>query len=146
VFARYLTLGLLAVVVLTACSAGPAEQAEPSGQATPTARGETGSTGSAGMVSPTPTPMPPTLKPPAPPSASSRPSATLTGTVFHSDVEGGCLGLTGDDGKNYELLGTAGRDVLVPGARVRVSGRVRTDVATICQIGTPFEVTSAERL
>jgi hypothetical protein len=72
----------------------------------------------------------------------------LTGTVTLVEVEGGCLGLKADgtDGfKTYELLG-GDRSVLTPGSRVRVSGRVRSDVATTCQIGTPFEVASAERI
>jgi Protein of unknown function (DUF5818) len=70
----------------------------------------------------------------------------LIGTVIKSEVEGGCLGLNTDNGKTYQLIGKADQEVLVPGARVRVTGRVREDVATICQIGTPFEVASAERL
>jgi len=72
----------------------------------------------------------------------------VTGTVTFVAVEGGCLGLKADgtDGfKTYELLG-GDRNVLTAGARVRVTGRVRSDVATICQIGTPFEVVSAERI
>jgi hypothetical protein len=69
---------------------------------------------------------------------------TLTGVVTSTAVEGGCFGLR-TDAKTYELLG-GDRSVLTVGARVRVTGRVRTDVATICQIGTPFEVISAERI
>jgi hypothetical protein len=72
----------------------------------------------------------------------------LTGTVTYVEVEGGCWGLKADgtDGfKTYELLG-GDRKVLTAGARVRVTGRVRRDVATTCQIGTPFEVISAERI
>jgi len=137
VLTRFVTVGALAVFVLAGCS----RAGEPAPSATSSGGAATGSTGGAGRESPTPAP---TLS--VPPPASPRPSTTMTGTVFHSDVEGGCLGLTGDDGKNYELLGSADREVLTPGTRVRVSGRVRTDIATICQIGTPFEVTSAERL
>jgi hypothetical protein len=36
--------------------------------------------------------------------------------------------------------------MLAAGARVKVTGRVRSDVATTCQIGTPFEVASVERI
>lgn len=71
---------------------------------------------------------------------------TVTGTVFRSEVEGGCTGLRADDGKVYELLNSGGGSTIAAGARVRVTGLVRTDMATICQIGTPFEVLSAERL
>ncbi|NUR52550.1 MAG: hypothetical protein HOV71_30870, partial [Hamadaea sp.] len=84
----------------------------------------------------------PSTKQPASPKA----GTVLTGTVVKSEVEGGCLGLNTDTGKTYQLIGTADLDVLTPGARVRVTGRVRDDIATICQIGTPFEVASAERL
>jgi hypothetical protein len=70
---------------------------------------------------------------------------TLTGTVTFTDVEGGCLGLRTDGNKSYELIG-GDREVLMAGARVRVTGKLRTDLYTTCQIGTPFEVTSAERL
>jgi hypothetical protein len=69
----------------------------------------------------------------------------LVGTVVYKEVEGGCLGLTADTGKTYELMG-GDRAVLTAGARVRVVGRLREDIATICQIGTPFQVTSAERI
>lgn len=73
---------------------------------------------------------------------------TLTGTVTFVEVEGGCWGLKADgtDGfKTYELLGVD-RSTLSAGVRVRVTGRVRSDVATTCQIGTPFEVASMERI
>jgi hypothetical protein len=73
---------------------------------------------------------------------------TLTGTVTFVEVEGGCWGLKADgtDGfKTYELLGVD-RRMLSAGARVKVTGRVRSDVATTCQIGTPFEVASVERI
>lgn len=139
VLTRFVTVGLLAVVALAGCTTPE----EPAPSATSSGGAATGSTGGTGLESPSASPTP-TLAVPSP--ASPRPGTTLTGTVFHSDLEGGCLGLTGDDGKNYELLGSADREVLTPGTRVRVSGRVRTDVATVCQIGTPFEVTSAERL
>jgi hypothetical protein len=73
---------------------------------------------------------------------------TVTGTLTFVEVEGGCWGLKADgtDGfKTYELLG-ADRRMLAAGARVKVTGRVRSDVATTCQIGTPFEVASVERI
>ena len=62
---------------------------------------------------------------------------TLTGTVAPG-VEAGCLLLD-----NYLLLGGA-RDVVYPGARVTVTGRVRSGLMTICQQGTPFVVETAE--
>lgn len=142
--ARALALGLLAVVALAACDTS----GEPSGQPTAPTAPATASTGAAVPTPPSRTgaSVSASPTPPVPPPASPLPGATLTGTVFRSDVEGGCLGLTGDDGKNYELLVAGDRSAVTEGARVRVTGRVRTDVATICQIGTPFEVTSVERL
>jgi len=62
---------------------------------------------------------------------------TLTGTVSPG-VEAGCLLLD-----NYLLLGGP-RDVIRPGARVTVTGRVRPGMMTICMQGTPFVVDSAE--
>jgi hypothetical protein len=100
---------------------------------------------------PTPTDVPldpiPTHRPsPRPkgtitlPAESKRPPAgatELTGTVT-AGVEGGCLLLDG-----YLLLNPNPR-VVREGARVRVTGYVRTDVVTTCQQGTPFMIETAE--
>lgn len=121
-------------VVLAACqTASPTatDSASPTGSASP----------SGGVVTASPTP------PAASPSGSSSAKpptgseVTLTGVVSFVGVEGGCWGLK-VGGKTYELMG-GDRSVLTDGARVEVRGIVRSDMATICQIGTPLEVLSA---
>ncbi|MEV0156203.1 hypothetical protein AB0H57_21085 [Micromonospora sp. NPDC050686] len=95
-------------------------------------------------VTPQPaTPQPPTVVPPtkkpAGPSLPPGPGAhTLTGTVA-AGVEPNCLLLDG-----YLLVGGP-RDVLRPGAKVTVEGRVQPDMMTTCQQGTPFVVEAASR-
>jgi hypothetical protein len=59
------------------------------------------------------------------------------------EVEGGCLVLrVGSD--TYELMG-GDKQVLTPGNRVTVEGRINRGISTICQVGPVFEVTSARR-
>jgi hypothetical protein len=71
------------------------------------------------------------------------PLITLNGTIHKLAVEGTCYQLTTNEGKNYELMGKfPKRD----GVKVRVSGVVATDVATICQVGQPFKVRSVRVL
>jgi hypothetical protein len=62
---------------------------------------------------------------------------TLTGTP-EPGVERGSLLLNG-----YLLIGGP-RDVLAAGGPVRITGRVRRDMLTTAQQGTPFLVESAE--
>ncbi|WP_051366840.1 hypothetical protein [Hamadaea tsunoensis] len=101
--------------------------------------------GSGPVVSPPPRTRPSIIKSPQiPPPA--RDQSTVVGTVVYKEVEGGCLGLTEDGtGKTYELVG-GDHKILSAGARVRVVGILRTDMATVCQIGMPLQVVSAERL
>ena len=63
---------------------------------------------------------------------------TLTGTVTEG-VESGCLLLAG------YLLINGPADIVRAGAKVRVTGTVRTDLVSTCQQGTPFMVTSAAK-
>jgi hypothetical protein len=67
---------------------------------------------------------------------------TLSGTVTDG-VEVGCLMLTTDSGL-FQLVGP-GRAGLRAGMRVTVEGAVQTDLATTCQQGTPFAVSSFRR-
>jgi hypothetical protein len=67
------------------------------------------------------------------------PDQQLTGTVT-AGVEHGCLMLG-----RYQLIGGP-RDVLRPGARVRVVGRPAPRMITTAQQGTPFLVSTAEPL
>ncbi|MEV5765834.1 hypothetical protein AB0L34_14880 [Micromonospora sp. NPDC052213] len=81
---------------------------------------------------------PPTKRPGRPTSSPPAGGTTLTGTVTPG-VEPNCL-LLGD----YLLIGGP-RDVLKPGAKVTVTGRVQPDLLTTCQQGTPFQVDTARR-
>ncbi|MFG3419530.1 hypothetical protein [Micromonospora sp. NPDC048063] len=81
---------------------------------------------------------PPTKRPGRPTSSPPAGGTTLTGTVTPG-VEPNCL-LLG----NYLLIGGP-RDVLKPGAKVTVTGRVQPDLLTTCQQGTPFQVDTARR-
>ena len=63
----------------------------------------------------------------------------VCGTVT-AGVELGCLMLAG-----YQLVGGP-RELLRPGATVRVTGRPAPDMITTAQQGVPFVVTTAEPL
>lgn len=68
---------------------------------------------------------------------------TLTGTVEHLGLEGGCTVLRTDANKVYELKG-GDPQVIKVGAHVTIKGKVRNDLATICQVGPVFEVISSQ--
>jgi hypothetical protein len=127
------------LAALTACAADPGR--------TP---GEVGTVTTSGVtMTPSTTP-----EPGAPPGATNPPpeltqpvttfppgsEVTVTGTVMASDVETGCLLLEG-----YELVG-GDPSVVRPGQRVRVTGRVATDMASTCQQGPILVVSSAQRI
>lgn len=99
--------------------------------------------GQPGSVPPTRPGQPPTqpgrtLKPGGPGPTRATGPMTLTGTII-AGVEPGCVLLD-----NYLLVGGE-KALLRAGARVTVTGEVRTDLMTTCQQGTPFLVQSAER-
>lgn len=122
-------LPLLAAVLLAACAGERDEPPPPEATVT---------------TSPTATPSPPgfpmpTLPPtPLPPTPSRTAESTLTGEVG-TGVEAGCILLHTELG-DYLLLGEVAEDLPV-GDTVTVRGQVRRDLSTICQQGTPFEVT-----
>ncbi|MBM0279912.1 hypothetical protein [Micromonospora tarensis] len=89
-------------------------------------------------VAPTPSAGPKMPKPGGPSTPPGVGATTLSGTV-QSGVEPNCVLLDG-----YLLLGGP-RDVLTPGVRVEVTGRVEPGMMTTCQQGTPFVVTAAHR-
>jgi hypothetical protein len=142
---RALFGALLAGALLTACADGtggdqPGEPRPTPSPSTPTL---------------TPTPSTPTLPvlPTLPPTPTSPPTiqpqptdrggeVTLTGEVIEG-VEAGCRLLRTSTGE-YLLIGEAANQLRV-GATVSVRGQVRTDVATICQQGTPFQVAEVLR-
>jgi hypothetical protein len=79
-----------------------------------------------------------TITLPGEPSKPAAGAMELTGTVT-AGVEGGsCLLLDG-----YLLINPNPR-VVREGATIRVTGRVRMDMMTTCQQGTPFEIETAE--
>jgi hypothetical protein len=81
-----------------------------------------------------------------PPSPTPKPSLaaqTLTGDV-EPGVERGCLILR-DGGKTYLLIG-GDPAVVHEGARVRVTGRVNTDLKSYCMQGVPFQVSEAHSM
>ncbi|MEU6073112.1 hypothetical protein [Micromonospora sp. NPDC047074] len=82
--------------------------------------------------------VPPPTKGSGGPTSPPAGGTTLTGTVT-SGVEPNCLLLD-----NYLLVGGP-RDVLAPGTKVTVTGRVQRDLMTTCQQGTPFLVETARR-
>ena len=63
----------------------------------------------------------------------------LTGTVRKLAIEGTCYQLASDDGKKYELMGKFPK---IEGTRVQVSGVIKTDTVTLCQVGQPVQVKS----
>ncbi len=110
---------LLTGALLTGCA-----QAEPSPGVTPTPG-----------VSSSPTPM---VK------LSTGNEITLTGTVEHLGIEGGCTVLRVDStNKVYELKG-GDPQVLKVGAHVSVTGKIRNDLVTICQVGPVLDVISSQ--
>lgn len=92
-----------------------------------------------------PSSTPSSLPQPSPsaPATPDKGEVTLTGTVEVTGIEGGCTVLRVDTGKAYEIKG-GDTTVLTEGARVKVRGKIRTDLMTICQIGPVLEVISAE--
>lgn len=61
----------------------------------------------------------------------------LTGTIRKLALTGTCYQLDGDNGQKYELMGKFPK---IDGTKVRVSGVVKTDMMTICQVGQPLQV------
>jgi hypothetical protein len=64
---------------------------------------------------------------------------SLTGIIHKLPIEGTCYQLAADNGQNYELMGKFPKK---DGIKVRVQGTILKDVATICQVGQPFQVKS----
>jgi 3D (Asp-Asp-Asp) domain-containing protein len=89
------------------------------------------------------TPQVPTLTPtPVQPTKIDAGEVTMTGMVERVDLEGGCTVLRADTNKTYELMG-GDPNVIKDGNRVTVTGKIRSDLSTICQMGPVLEVTSS---
>jgi hypothetical protein len=69
----------------------------------------------------------------------------VEGTVTYVDLEGGFYGIEGDDGNRYNPV-NLDQAYAEDGLRVRISGEVRTDVATAQMWGQPLEIEQIERL
>jgi hypothetical protein len=70
---------------------------------------------------------------------------TIQGTVT-AGVEIGCYILQTDDGRfSYLLLG-GNRNTIMEGGRMEVTGRPAPNMASYCQQGTPFTVTSVRHI
>jgi hypothetical protein len=85
-------------------------------------------------------PMLPTLAMPNNSTTQIEPAiVTISGTIRKLEIEGTCYQLATDNGKRYELMGKFPKQ---DGLKVQVRGIIATDIATICQVGKPFQVKS----
>lgn len=92
----------------------------------------------------TPTPPPsPSIQPTSEPS-SGKGEVTITGTIEIVGIEGGCKVLRTSSNKAYEIK-DGDPAILKAGARVTIRGKIRSDIATICQMGPVLEVISIQR-
>jgi hypothetical protein len=74
------------------------------------------------------------------------PETELSGILRRLEIEGGAIVLDADDGTTYELAVPPGWSVEPePGARVRIRGRLATDVVTTTMVGPVIEVASIAR-
>ncbi|WP_030486724.1 hypothetical protein [Micromonospora chokoriensis] len=133
---------LAVCVALSACGSqgvgGGTPTPTPTGAQPVTSQPTPDPTAPPSVVAPTTPFGPKTPKPGGPSTPPGVGATTLSGTV-QSGVEPGCVLLDG-----YLLLGGS-PEVLTPGARVEVTGRVEPGMMTTCQQGTPFVVTAARR-
>jgi hypothetical protein len=126
--ARFVIAGaIFAAALLVGCA-----QVEPGG-------GTVNPSASSSSSSP-PTPI---FQPSTEPAKTTQNEVTLTGTVEHLGVEGGCTVLRTDSNKVYELKG-GDPQVLKVGTHVSVKGKIRNDLVTICQVGPVLEVISSQ--
>ncbi|MFY1619365.1 hypothetical protein [Micromonospora sp. WMMD736] len=137
---RLVVPALFVCAALSACGGtdGPATPGGPSASSGQSAPASPSSSESPGTPESPSTPAPPIKSPGGPTVPPPAGSAELTGTIT-AGVEPNCVLLDG-----YLLVGGP-RDVLTPGARVTVTGRVEKGTMTTCQQGTPFVVESANR-
>lgn len=76
----------------------------------------------------------------------SAPSNIFEGTVKYIELEGGFIGLSGTDGRKYELLGTKAEEIRAAigtdtaGKNVRIEGIIKKDAVSFRMWGTPVEV------
>lgn len=92
-------------------------------------------------VNPTSSPTSPTDLPTTAPT--DKAEVTVTGRVEIVELEGGCKVLRTSANKTFELK-DGDPAILKAGAQVTVRGRIRSDIATICQMGPVLEVVSIQ--
>ncbi|GAA2381376.1 hypothetical protein Cme02nite_51890 [Catellatospora methionotrophica] len=83
------------------------------------------------------------MSPQIPPPAKDGEVISVTGLVERVELEGGCTVLRADSGTTYQLMGGDPK-VVKPGATLRIQGRLRSDIMTICQMGPVLEVVTAQ--
>ncbi len=131
------------LTLLAGCAAaGTADSAAPSGSGATSAAVSPGTSAPVSPGTAAPSVPEPSGGLSAPPGkAPSGQPITVTGTV-DAGAEARCLVLR-TDGPSYLLLG-GDPAVVRAGARLRVTGVVRTDVMSYCMQGIPLQVTRAE--
>lgn len=70
----------------------------------------------------------------------------VTGTVQHSNLEGGFWAIRGDDGKTYDPVGGLPSEFQKEGLRVRLEAKPRPDVASFHMVGAMVEIVKIQRL
>ena len=71
----------------------------------------------------------------------------LRGTIRFVEVEGGCWQFRADDGGRYELRPhQAPASILHDGAEATLVLRPRTDLASVCQVGTVADVEFVDQI
>ncbi|MEV0458885.1 DUF5818 domain-containing protein [Catellatospora methionotrophica] len=131
-----LTGTLLGGLLLAACA--PTEEPEVGSSVTPQP------SASAGLPPSSPGGRPkPSMSPQIPPPAKDGEVISVTGLVERVELEGGCTVLRADSGTTYQLMGGDPK-VVKPGATLRIQGRLRSDIMTICQMGPVLEVVTAQ--
>jgi 3D (Asp-Asp-Asp) domain-containing protein len=128
---RFLIMGALVSGLFVA---GCAQANPEGGTVTPDPSSTSGSSATPPVPKLTPTPLQPTK--------TDLGEVTMTGLVERVDLEGGCTVLRADTNKTYELMG-GDPNVVKHGSRVTVTGKIRSDLSTICQMGPVLEVTSS---
>jgi hypothetical protein len=68
----------------------------------------------------------------------------LTGTVNHTELEGGHWVLRTDAGDQYQLVGST--DGLVDGGRVEVEGNVDKQAMSFGMVGAHFKISKIKKL
>ncbi len=69
-------------------------------------------------------------------------SITVKGIVERRDIGMGAWALVGEDGKTYEIMRGADKNLLKQGQKAEITGDLRQDVMTTAMIGPVLEVKS----